>query len=214
MAHQTVNPQGVLVDFGMLAGNAFDGHRMQDPTWAQPIPGYAFDVRGAGRHFLLRKTAPAYGVAGVPTLGRVGKFHGALDVDMTVGGVVPCTLASLADSGSPTALAELSLTAASRILFSVTDELGTIRAAGTSSVALTSGRRRVRLVYSSQRPLWMGRHAVLLIDGAVDPVTWTVDPLASWSPFSPRWLFAGFRPGAPAFGGTVHRVQVGNQPVY
>jgi hypothetical protein len=215
MAHQTVNPQGTLINYGMLPGTAFDGHRMQDPTWAPPIPGYSFDVVGGGRFYLLGKTNPATGVEGVPRLGIVGKNAMALDVDFTVGGVVPAVLGSICDSDSPTAVAELSLNAASRVLLTVTDELGTVQAGATSSMALTSGRHRARLVFSALQPINGARYVVLMIDGQIDAAaTWSVDPLAPWAPFAPAWLFSGFRPGGSAFGGTIHRVQVGNEPVY
>lgn len=215
MAHRTVNPQGALINYAMVPGNAFDGRRMQDPSWAQTIPGYAFDMVGVGRKYLLGKTHPSTGVVGVPTVGRISKFHGVLDVDFTVGGIVPATLASLTDSDSPTALAEIGLNGASRILASVTDELGTARVGVTSSMALVSGRHQARIVYNALQPISGARHAVLLIDGVVDAAaTWTVDPIAPWTPFTPAWLMVGFRPGVGAFGGEIHRTQVGNESVY
>ena len=189
---------------------------MHDPTWAQTIPGYAFDMVGSGRMYLLEKSHPATGVLGVPTVGRVSKFHGVLDVDFTLTTLgVARTIVSLTDSDAPTAISEVGINVANRILASVTDELGTVRAGVTSSLILAAGRHQARIVYNALSPIAGTRHAVLLIDGVLDPApTWTVDPIAPWAPFTPTWLMAGFRPGAVAFGDEIHRTQVGNESVF
>ena len=189
---------GLILDVNYGSAPQKNGSCFGNPTASPALPGGSFQAKGSGE------------IALFPS--QVSGLQGSMEVAFTTGASGAARGIAFISDG--THVIGIALDASNAPYAIVTDVTGTVKLTGAGDSAPSGTNVVVNLTWDSRNPLSTGLYAFARVGERT--LSWSTDPGAPWTAFSPTKVLLGTALPAPynlsLFNGSITRFQVSKIP--